>query len=1687
MRRNSAPKKRAAKSNSLKMTVPQARASRRREKLDSYCATANADAMSLPGIDRFDFRHSSPSAPPGLTDLMKTELFRSIVTPPPLFAKFLRPFHFSGPEPLESRIAPAAALAFSAANELLQFDTATPGTITKTTPITGLIGGDTVLGIDVRPTTGELFAVGSGNRLYTVDLATGAASLRATLSAAPGDDNPFTGFSGTAFGVDFNPVPDLAGNPSLRVVNDTDQNMRINVANGQVTTDTNINPAAITLSGSAYTNIDLDPATGTTLFGIDVNANSLVTTANANGGTYAPVGNGLGIGDVISTNGFDIQTIVGTNSGFAALQLSGINGSSLYTIDFTTGAATLVGAIGSTPTEVRGLAILTTVSDAPATVFGVDASGNLVRFKANAPGTSTSLPITGLVGGAAEAIVGLDFRPATGVLYALTQESPVGRLYTIDQATGTATFRATLTADPTDTTAPYSGLIGSRFGVDFNPVSDRLRAVSNSDQNLRINVDAGLVITDDPLNPGNPTVVGSAYINNTHGTTTTTLYGIDAGTDALVLQNPPNNGIIATVGTGLAIGDISDVVGFDVRTAGGTNRPLAAMTVGAVQSLYSINLSTGIATSLGPTPTVLVGLAIAPEGLSDTTLSGTTATFNGGSAAENIVFDQTGGLLRHNRFSAGDPGFNSDFDFDPIRAGDQTLSATDPAVVIGVNGAGNDDRITIIARQLAGSFQINGGAGADTLVVDDSASTLDRIVTINGATRTVTGIAGAITHAAVESLTVNGGTGNDTINLEGNQTALTSVNTGGGDDRVVFGADASISGLLDGGAGANTLDYTNYTAAVTVDLSATQTLFLATISAAQEPGPLSSSPAAGIGVFTLNADQTALGFHIAVQDLVGATVTGNHFHNSAAGTNGPIVRGLTVAEQIDLTPPDELLAGVWRSTDPDGTGGVPSSGPLTPTFLAELLANRIYFNTHTNLFPSGEARGQLLNQSTVALATGTSGVRGFVHVTGGSGDDTITGAPGANVLSGGPGADTIIGRQGGDTLNGGEGDDLLVWNNGDGSDVMNGDAGTDTVQVNGSPTSGDQFLIQVNPADSTRLRFDRTNLGLFNLDIGTIEALDFNTLGGDDTTTVDFAGGNPIPVNGIDFDGGTGDDDTLATDTLVLQRSAGTFTAANEVYTPSGPDSGTILLDNALITFANLTPINDTVPVSNFTFNAPANAPRIALLDGPVVGGDATAQLASPTGAFELISFANKTNTTVNTTAGDDTVRLDNPTPSSGNTSLTVNLGSGDDRLNLDAAAIPSLIFNGQDGNDLFFVVPQPASTVSVDGGSPSETPGDLLEYNVQRGTATVGDGTISGPGVMPVNFSAIERALVSNNGLRQINSKTVGYRDFDGDNVTIKVKRGAINIADFQLARGNTVDGTQLQTIDLASEPEFAKTNLKLTAQRDPVRGGDSVAHVGLLDATGIRLGKVKLNGDLGRVLAGDDPTATAIKSLTVQSIGSFGTATQDPGSAPSNASVVTGRLASLTVSTGVFSSSISATRFGVFNLLGDLLDSSIRAQGIISPTSTAAAQTIKSFSVGGDVNGSEILAGYNPARLAVNADVQIGKVRVGGNWIASDLAVGATAGADTFFGTADDALITVPPGNQIIARIAKIQIRGLVRGETPTGTERFGFVAEEIRSLLVDTSPIELEFGPSNDNLTADDPRYAFGPAREVVVREV
>lgn len=217
-------------------------------------------------------------------------------------------------------------------------------------------------------------------------------------------------------------------------------------------------------------------------------------------------------------------------------------------------------------------------------LVGLTDNNNLVLFDSNNPTATTSVSITGVDG----LVLGIDTRSANNQTYALTTAN---KIYTINPFTGVATFVSNLS------TAFTGGFVS---GVDFNPAADRLRVVGGNDQNLRINVDTGAVIVDGTLNPGDPNITAAAYTNADNDPNTgTTLYDIDSNSDALFIQNPPNNGTLALVGS-LGI-DIDSTGGFDIFTENGVNTAVAALTpAGSTGSnLYSINLSTGAATQIG--------------------------------------------------------------------------------------------------------------------------------------------------------------------------------------------------------------------------------------------------------------------------------------------------------------------------------------------------------------------------------------------------------------------------------------------------------------------------------------------------------------------------------------------------------------------------------------------------------------------------------------------------------------------------------------------------------------------------------------------------------------------------------------------------------------------------------------------------------------------------------------------------------------------------------------------------------------------------------------------------------------------------------------------------------------------------------------------------------------------------------
>lgn len=243
---------------------------------------------------------------------------------------------------------------------------------------------------------------------------------------------------------------------------------------------------------------------------------------------------------------------------------------------------------------------LCTVSAEPA--FVLTALGNqLVRFDTATPGVvSAAVVISSLAGGVGERLVGIDFRPRTGSLYALGRASAGAtdslRLYRIDPSNGVATMIGNV---------PITGIpAASHYAMDFNAAVDRIRIVNSADANLRINPNTGaLAGSDTMLSPAGRQVDGLAYDRNTDGASGVTAYAIARDIGALVhLGGPggtpsPNGGALTTIGAlGVAINP-GGGLGFDIDETGVAR--LVCSDATGTTALYVVDLASGVASRVG--------------------------------------------------------------------------------------------------------------------------------------------------------------------------------------------------------------------------------------------------------------------------------------------------------------------------------------------------------------------------------------------------------------------------------------------------------------------------------------------------------------------------------------------------------------------------------------------------------------------------------------------------------------------------------------------------------------------------------------------------------------------------------------------------------------------------------------------------------------------------------------------------------------------------------------------------------------------------------------------------------------------------------------------------------------------------------------------------------------------------------
>jgi outer membrane protein assembly factor BamB len=201
-----------------------------------------------------------------------------------------------------------------------------------------------VVGIDVRPSDGMLYAVTVDGTVYTVDTKTGAATMKSKLE---------TMLPATAKAtVDFNPVADR-----MRLLGSDGTSLRANVDDGKVTVDGRLKYAETDKSAGktpmvtagAYSN-SVKGTKETALYDIDATLGTFLKQAPPNDGILTTLGS-LGIKG--SDTSFDISTdATGKNTGFA------LRNARLYTVDIATGATAVLGKVKGLSGSVRDIAVI---------------------------------------------------------------------------------------------------------------------------------------------------------------------------------------------------------------------------------------------------------------------------------------------------------------------------------------------------------------------------------------------------------------------------------------------------------------------------------------------------------------------------------------------------------------------------------------------------------------------------------------------------------------------------------------------------------------------------------------------------------------------------------------------------------------------------------------------------------------------------------------------------------------------------------------------------------------------------------------------------------------------------------------------------------------------------------------------------------------------------------------------------------------------------------------------------------------------------------------------------------------------------------------------------------------------------------------------------------------------------------
>ncbi|WP_345689307.1 hypothetical protein, partial [Novipirellula caenicola] len=288
------------------------------------------------------------------------------------------------------------------------------------------------------------------------------------------------------------------------------------------------------------------------------------------------------------------------------------------------------------------------------------------------------------------------------------------------------------------------------------------------------------------------------------------------------------------------------------------------------------------------------------------------------------------------------------------------------------------------------------------------------------------------------------------------------------------------------------------------------------------------------------------------------------------------------------------------------------------------------------------------------------------------------------------------------TYAGGDGNDVVIVV--DGPVTIAGTANNDAIQV---VRVGENVAVKVNGTT-----IDSRPLASL---AGTGQSLTINGGNGDDTFTVDFSGGNPLPAGGLIVNG-QGHDTPLPGDVLNVVGLAGQY--ATHTYNYTNANDGSVGFSvgtgigyagaNRLITYTGLEPITNTGTATNAIFNLPS------LVDN-------TDAMLTQSGSNLILSGSTFENTTISTTSL---------------TSLTINGGTKADSLTLNAMSLAANVNINLGANDTITL----AGTLTTTGtGTVTLAAQSITTANAGANISSQGAVNITGSGAGSVTLNTIQ------------------------------------------------------------------------------------------------------------------------------------------------------------------------------------------------------------------------------------------------------------------------------------------------------------------------------------------------------------